>query len=297
MNKIAILLTIIVSSSLFAHGLKTGKDSSFKNKIYVFYYNSNIQECDGAGNILMNETNSPKIAYKGSTFTVEDEIGDVLVIKFGVWNLPKQRNKQYYSEQLSKRSNYNFKNNPELSFKKHSFESIRYFRITKEEFNNSCTQYVPKIEVSQFWKRIDFTFGTLTIPFKIRSLDKPNKLVFTPNLSIGGAIYSQYKVSEDFSFGFVGGISVSSITLDSASTEGVVKVNHSGNSRPSLTFTGQFLAAYKTINLTVGLGWDYINIATNIERSWIYQGKPWLGIGIGVSLFNEGTAPEKTENN
>jgi len=30
----------------------------------------------------------------------------------------------------------------------------------------------------------------------------------------------------------------------------------------------------------------YLNAIRFVEKSWIYQGKPWLGIAIGVSLFS-----------
>jgi hypothetical protein len=273
---------------------------------------------------------TPKAAFRSYLFTVENvdtATGD-LIIRFHIFkktsypelakfpeisskdqadNVKYTEWKQKYNEWLQKciddsarvdKENENFyqynvkyfdKSGKKIKDEALSNKNTKFFRLKKRDFDNSCKEHVPV----KLWPKWDFTYGPLTVPFKIRNFFNSGSLAFTPNLSLGGAIYGQYKITKDLSIGGVAGISVSSITLDSVSTKGVVKTSSTGNTRPSLTMTAQILIAYKSINVIAGVGFDFIDIASPIERSWIYQGKPWFGLGIGVNLFNGGsTAPK-----
>ncbi len=147
-----------------------------------------------------------------------------------------------------------------------------YFLLKKVDMKNSCSEYTPVANNT-------LDFGTFTTPFKFR----PTKSLFTNNLSLGTSIIYQNKFLTDWSYGGVGGISLTSVSLDSLSTNYKVKTS---TDRPALTFSLGGIVSYKTINFTLGLGWDYINKTSIVEQSWIFQGKPWIGFGIGNSLFN-----------
>jgi hypothetical protein len=69
------------------------------------------------------------------------------------------------------------------------------------------------------------------------------------------------------------------------------------------------MISYKNINFIIGGGADFISKTTDIatptnpEAGWIYNGKPWLGIGFGISLFNNNsnskatpTLPDQTDS-
>ena len=150
----------------------------------------------------------------------------------------------------------------------------------------------------------DATFGILTTPFKIRY----RKFAFTNNAGLGTAVFIQKKVSANWSYGWVPGISLTSVTLDAASTN--IHTNSSPTSptmplgtsttRPAFTPSLSFMLAYKTINFTLGLGCDMIAKPTAVatsadpEAGWIYNGKPWIGIGFGVSLFGNNSGNSAT---
>ena len=48
------------------------------------------------------------------------------------------------------------------------------------------------------------------------------------------------------------------------------------------------------------MGLDFISKPTDIasmtnpEAGWIYNGKPWIGIGLGFSLFSNGSSKSNT---
>ncbi|HXD94703.1 MAG TPA: hypothetical protein VNX01_15965 [Bacteroidia bacterium] len=326
MKKLLLLFVMAFTLSSFA---QKGKDTAYINKTYIFTYNAPIAACDALGTPITDgymKSNGitdfyvPKTAYKSYLFTVENvdtATGD-LIIRFHIFkktDYPKPSNlsstdkadnikytewRQKCKEDSAKVDKENVKfyqynvwfsntSSKKIKDEAQSDANTKFFRLKKRDFDNSCRVNVPAKKLPKW----DFTYGPLTVPFKIRNFFNSGSLAFTPNLSLGGAIYGQRKITPNFSVGGVAGISVSSITLDSVSTKGAVKTSSTGNTRPSLTMTAQILIAYKNINVIAGVGFDFIDIASPIERSWIYQGKPWFGLGIGVNLFNGGsTAPQ-----
>ncbi len=132
-------------------------------------------------------------------------------------------------------------------------------------------------------------FGTLVTPFKFR----PTKSLFTSNLNLGSMANFQLETGRGWSVGALLGISLSQVTLDSLSTNYKVKTT---TDRPALTPSFSFMTSNGKVDFTLGFGIDYINRTSIIEQSWIFNGKPWIGFGIGISLFsnNNSTAKKTT---
>jgi len=182
-------------------------------------------------------------------------------------------------------------------------DNVRYFTLPIDSVNQVSTEEVSLPN----W---DITFGILTTPFKIRF----RKFAFSNNAGIGTAVYFQKKFNKNWSWGVVPGISLTSVTLDAASTnvhpDGTVSAPLSKSSatmplttsstRPAFTPSLSYVISYKTINFTIGAGCDFISKPTEIatgsnpEAGWIYNGKPWLGIGFGVSLFGNNSSGSAT---
>ena len=187
--------------------------------------------------------------------------GKSVVIKFINWK-----------KDSTNRVTYNFKSPQD--------KTPFFFSLDSTTFANSCSEYT-------YVGNWDITFGTFTTPFKFRH----NPLLFTNNLNLGTSICFQVKKGPNWSLGFVGGLSLSSITLDNFSTKGAVP---SSTERPAVTPSLNLMIGYKNINLMFGLGWDYINKTSPLEESWIYNGKHWVGVGVGISLFNSNPATAST---
>lgn len=251
----------------------------YKHKTYIFDAYEPVKECNALGAII----DANPTALKGSLFTVErvTEKGD-LVIKFLIWNLPREIKKNKYDIALANRETYNFKIDPSR-IKANGViprDNEKFFLLEKTTFNKSCSEYT----IQQTW---DIAFGTLTTPFKFRH----DPFLFTTNLNLGTSVSFQKKFFTNWSWGIVAGLSLSSVTLDSFSTKGTVVTS---TERPTVTPSLSAMIGYKNINLTLGLGWDLINKVSTLEESWVYHGKRWIGIGIGVSLFNSNASTQTT---
>jgi hypothetical protein len=194
-------------------------------------------------------------------------------------------------EIASKRQSLNYKSYWNKSYAPDMIKDLDnhyYFIMSPDSVDQLSGIEIP----SHQW---DATFGVLTTPFKIRY----RKFAFSNNAGIGTAIFIQKKVSANWSYGWVPGISLTSVTLDAASTTihtssdptSATMPLGTSTTRPAFTPSLSFMLAYKTINFTVGIGCDVIakptDVATsaNPEAGWMYNGKPWIGIGFGVSLF------------
>lgn len=254
---ITLVFCIMLKSTTYAQGIQ-----QFKGKTYIFDAYEQAIECD----ILGTPAGTLTLMLKGSLFTVV-RVPDAthLVIKFLKWK----------SDQ-SKISKYNYK---VAAADSNTIEI--FFLLDKSVFDASCSEY----EFEQKW---DINFGALTTPFKFRL----SPFQFTPNLNLGTSVSYQRKFSKNWAWSIVGGISLASVSLDSFSTKGII-IN--ATERPAVTPSVHGMLCYKTINLTLGIGWDFINRPSEIEKNWIYHRKTWIGIGIGVSLFNSNNTAQSTK--
>jgi hypothetical protein len=334
---------------------KTTIANSYSGKTYIFNQNFDITESKPNGNDLTSPAKTATAlqgtrCYVTSVKTMANN-KKYVVIKFYIWTMKiskseetvfknllesKDARKKYLEtpptsnasdslfslekrkasivDILLKRQTFNFLDYAYMDYVPltvgTTVDNVRYFRMLETDFNSCCIEY----KKTQNW---DINFGVLTTPFKLRVF---GKFAFTNNVSIGTSIYIQKKLSTDWSWGLVGGLSLTSVTLDASSTniypdgttsDNVTTTNKTpittSSTRPAFTPSVSALITYKNISLTLGVGADYINkptaIATNAnpEAGWIYNGRPWIGIGFGVSLFNNSkpvttTTPDATQS-
>ncbi|GAB4093547.1 hypothetical protein GCM10028786_24740 [Flaviaesturariibacter terrae] len=108
---------------------------------------------------------------------------------------------------------------------------------------------------------------------------------FNLGLMAGGRFSS--KTRKNVAFNVLAGIGLSSVSVDSLSTHGKVKT--AGNQAalsPSLALVGEV----DRFQFGASVGIDIM--AGEVGRQWVYRGRPWIGIGIGFSLFQ--SAPSST---
>jgi len=292
MKKVFNSLLLVFTFSTFVFGnvpdtTKSYNMTNYKGKTFIFDANEQLSECSAVGST--DKSHRSVIVNRGSRFTVAhiDEHSGDLTIQFILWELPSKSDTVKYVRAIHNLKTFNVK------FETDSIESyvrskknipdtiIRYFLLSQDKMSTSVSEYVKD-------KNWDINYGTFTTPFKFR----PTKSAFSNSFSLGASVFIQNTVSTNFSWGFVVGFSVSSVALDSASTSNTVKTS---TDRPSYTPSIGVLAIYKTINITLGTGADYINRPSAVERSWIYNGKPWIGLGIGVNLFSNNKPANTTK--
>lgn len=267
------MFTSLLVACITANAQTTCNIKPYIDKVYIFDANTPLQECDGIGKNLSSKI----VADQGTTFKVVFVDNDCnLVIVFDA---------EFKDPQKQAEFNFIGNVNQIKSFTrtdKNDLKKTRHFLLKKDDFTNSASEYKP----SPKW---NLNFGTFTTPFKFR----PTKSIFTNNLSLGTSIDYQRKIdNSDFGWGLIAGISLTSVTLDSLSTNYKIKTS---TDRPAMTLSLSALFSYKNVNFTFGIGRDYINRNSTVEQSWIFNGKTWIGFGIGLSLFNTSPGAGNTD--
>ncbi len=249
------------------------------DKLYSFKYDKKLSECDADG----SNTRDPQIVPRGTYFSITSVTPSGYVITINLFKYKKGMTNDQRAVVLKNRKNFNYDSFPQNSGDSLGVPYLSDGTDNRKRFFISNTDFTTfAVEKPEF---ISLDYGTLIEPFKFRS----NPSIFTTNLSLGAIIGFQksFPRGSNYNYGLYAGLSLSSITLDSFSTKGTVLVN---SDRPALTPSINFLIGYKSINVTVGIGWDIINQTSPIEKSWVYQGKPWIGLGIGLKLFTPNSA-------
>lgn len=270
MKKTTLLLTTICGIAIQLHAQNPVTTTplttrcniqTYKGKDYIFDAYVSIIECTNLGEAANNS--QAQTATPGFTFNVvyvDPTTCDVII-------------------QLDP---FKVQNNSSNGMNLAAIFNNKFFRVRKVDMDNSCS-------VDNSGPKWNVQFGTFTTPFKIR----PTKSKFTNNLSLGSSVSITHSTWwKDWTWGFIGGFSLTSVTLDSYSTNDVVKKD---SDRPAYTPNVSALLAYKNINFTLGTGIDYINKNTIEDESWIFNGKPWIGFGIGINLFSTGSADKATK--
>lgn len=135
------------------------------------------------------------------------------------------------------------------------------------------------------------TFGVINFPFKWRPQNKGD---FSAGFNFGVAVGYQFRhrVSQPWTFSLITGYSLSSITLDSSTTAKNQEKLKSTNNFSAFSFSLGGLVEYHKVQAGLFLGWDFLNRINQTEYDWTYHGKPWISIGIGLSVFS----PQKVES-
>ena len=258
---------------------------AYKGKTYIFDTDFPVYSCDALG---ANQSDSSITVYQGYLFKVVNvyiaNAVTYLIIKFNQW--PKSDFKHRLTYNVKPSGNLAALSDLDKKIQAKQVaaeENTIYFVIRQSDFASACSEYTSP-------RSVTVTFGTFTTPFKFR----PTKSLFTSDLTLGTVVYINLKYNDSFSHGLAVGISLTSVMLDSLSTNGKVT---SSSDRPALTPSLSYVLTYKGISFTLGAGIDYINKTTPLERSWIFNNKPWIGFGIGVNLFGSTTGNNTTPAN
>jgi hypothetical protein len=138
------------------------------------------------------------------------------------------------------------------------------------------------------------TFGLVNIPMKFRFANRnpEHRKRYTDlegNVNLGISVAQFLRVAENQTFYIAGGVSITQIRADEINTLNFVSKteNRSGFS----VFAG-VIYQKDTYQVGILIGTDYVS--GQIADYWVYQGKPWIGLGIGLGIFQPNA---KQDNN
>lgn len=171
--------------------------------------------------------------------------------------------------------------------------------ISKSDTINSTYFITLKNRQKKWLPFTEFTVSSVTIPLKYRFKDESEDIgeEFTSAINLNFLLgYSYGNTSFMFrdkvgnksnTWKLSGGVilGASTVKLNSSNTSSAENPIESGNSVDQGLFSFGFGTTYSFNKLNFGLfyGWDYsLGDASN---KWNYNGLPWLGVGVGYSLF------------
>jgi hypothetical protein len=237
-----------------------------------------LQECSATGDSI-----GIKAVPGGSKFTIVNLKGDNYIIRFWQWQVDTTEAKALNTKTDSRhnknekqiKSNYEKYLNFNVDISK-STSTLRYFIISK-----SAIDFFTE-KITQKWSA---TYGVAVLPFKYRSQNGD----FLKDLSISNL--GGIKLSPNngkCSVSLLIGIGISSVTLDSLNTSGIITKQQD---RAAITLPIGLVLQYEKLQIGLFTGWDWLS-----KRSidgWDYQGKNWLALGIGISIFSDEKATKK----
>lgn len=250
-----------------------------KTRIYETRGNIPVVACDVIGNKL-NKANSFSVPPFRSKFAVVRSKNDSVVIRFLDWGTASPLRKIFNDTVVIQKN---------LKGLDTTITINRYFLITRTDLDSNCIKVF-----SRGIRSSVFTLGLVTMPMKLR-LGK--NFDFQGNLSLGTTAGMKVRISKynPNYFNLLFGASISTVSLDSFSTGGIVTGQPLTNIAvfsPSIGGVFEFGKAQAGIFY----GWDFLNKSTQTKYNWIYNKKPWLSIGFGFSIFNIDSKSNNTQS-
>ncbi|WP_183562244.1 hypothetical protein [Mucilaginibacter sp. SP1R1] len=154
------------------------------------------------------------------------------------------------------------------------------FFISAKDFSDNSVSIFPHSN--------KFTWGFLTLPVKMRfDNNKGGRFDFEQNLNFGLTFGDKHQLvsTSDISLNYLLGLSVVNVPLDNATPATATTPATSATSTAAVSTSGGFMFQYDKFQIGAFLGWDFAGAHANEFK---YQGKPWIGFAIGISLFGEG---------
>lgn len=257
MKQFPFLFILLIFSLFYTPNLQAQSqaDSLFIGHHYRVIVESAIYACD----ILGNKTSDTNLyeAPLESHFTCVGATNDDFVVRFWVWKGDDAKNEIFNYTDSTKQEH-------------------RYFLMDKTDFKTRNQQ--------RYSMKPSIAIGAAAIPFKIRR----NPFLFTNDVGVGSVFGPKFRLSpynnKNF-YSIVAGVGLSSIVLDSISTRGTITDDSVSKKVSSLTVSSGVVFDFGGIEIGAFVGWDFIDNNDNIN--WRYQGKPWLSVGFGYSLFHK----------
>ncbi len=153
----------------------------------------------------------------------------------------------------------------------------KYFVVSLSYISSYANQYIGH--------GVDISAGVISLPLKLRLKDGD----FNGSISIAGAGGIKWRASpyrNDRYHNILVGLGLSNLTIDSSNI--TKNKNNIVSNLTGLTMITGYVYQSGKIQMGVFLGWDFLTRSNQEKFGWVYQGKPWVSLGIGVSIFGDG---------
>ncbi|HET6229222.1 MAG TPA: hypothetical protein VFE05_04025 [Longimicrobiaceae bacterium] len=268
-----LLLTLSALAVLVLPASAVSQSQSNPNPITTYQFNVSVPvyDCDFAG---QNLSSTPKFPPAGAKFYYLDEVPGPgipprpvqVIIEFLSWSdsTLKQTFNVLSSEEARERKGSAGAGDP------------RFFCISKPLFDRAASR-IYKAGLGS----VDLAVGALVMPIKMRGINRP--FDFSKDLTIGTVAGPRFRLNNqrDLYGSLLVGAGITAVTLTPENTHNAVD---KATDRAALTLTFGPMLEVNRFQFGVMFGWD--RISNPNQSNWIYQGRPWLSLGLGYSLLS-----------
>lgn len=238
-------------------------------KFYTLTKDAPFIKCNDVGDDMGQ---GAEILEAGTKFNVFKVFSDTAIVVFPEWKNNKEKNEMYV---------FAF----DTSTKKFTDDPV-YFKIAIADILKYA---VP----SEDLKGEGFIVGVVSMPIKIRFGNGNQRFTeITSDVNLGLAAGHKFIIKGNSSIGITLGVSISSIKMNSETTNGALTedADISALTIPLsvIFFKGDFQA---------GLTFGYDIPSGNIGRNYIYRNSPFIGIGLGYSIFQPSRGSKENGKN
>jgi hypothetical protein len=261
----------IILVSLISFLSAKGQDN---DNITGKFYITNIDVVVSELNILNPTivTDSKYIARRGTKFTAyEIKENNLLVIKF--WKYENDVQSTLKTNDNNELYNYISKETND-----------RYFIMNLHDFNKKTSEFNGTNH--------SFIWGFSTLPIKLRFKNDNAPFQYETGFSLGvNAGYEfQFQSKNKQSIGFLLGVGISAVNITPETVNDYIdKSITTGAFTPSLAL----VYTYESFQIGVFTGLDII--PGELGQNWDYKNKPWLGLGLGFTIFQKNKTDTTTE--
>jgi len=186
---------------------------------------------------------------------------------------------------------FNYKREPEQYNK---YKGLAPSKATARDYTNDQIYFLVSTDNLDTYAANDervswaLSIGVLNFPFKYRI--QRNNADFSGAFNFGAGIGFKlpHPVWQKFTYSILSGYSISNVALDSSSiniTSNLDKLK-STNNFTAFSFSLGLLVEYEKVQAGFFIGWDRISKINDGTFGWKYQGKPWVSVGFGYSIFS-----------
>ncbi len=165
-------------------------------------------------------------------------------------------------------------------------KSVGYFCVNKNDVETLATR-----TYATGWASRTLTSGLLLLPIKVRPAGSGRAFDFSRDITLGTVAGPRIRVgpTEPMYVDMLFGAGITATRLDSGSTDGVVRT---ATDRAAFTWTVGLMFEAHSFQIGLHTGADYISNPS--QKAWVYQGKPWIAIGLGYNLLSAAPKPSTT---
>lgn len=257
-------------------GMAFGQEpKNITGKYYITNVDVPVYEIDFFDDGINTPFDKKLIAKTNTKFTVIEILdSNSAKVKFWRYKDGKQQQPKSTSDSL---------NAEEYKFINQLTANDKYFAIKMKDLDEKTQEY--------FGISKNFTYGITLIPFKLRFGGSDKDFQYGEGFSLGlnAGVEFSLRSRKQQSVSVLAGIAASTVSVNSESTNNYIeedKVTTSGAFTPSLGI----VYSYERFQIGTFVGWDIIGGA--LGENWIYNKKPWLGLGLGFTIFQK----NKTES-